>query len=236
MKQAQFAATLSLALVGSASLLNTTAIAAPNWSGAYFGAFIGIGSPSSDWSGYDDDVSAEPQNVSVSLDDSGYLAGGFLGYNWQSGRWVYGGEIDVAGLDSTEQIYLDGAEGLDLTSDMDAIGSLRARIGYTCEDYLLFVSGGLAWINASHVWDDGTFYEPGNDWDGDPVTIEPDTGWVIGGGAEMATSDRVTLRVEFYYYDFGSTSGTVDQDNGEIDTFKVDQSATAFRFGLGYAL
>ena len=219
----------ALASVGTISLLNSTATAATNWGGYYIGGFTGFGNSDSDWSGVDDSETSPTVNVSAGLEDDGLVVGGFAGYNFVSTVWVYGVEVDAAHFQTYKHVYLDGSEGLDLTSTTDAIGTVRARLGYAMGDHLIFVSAGWAWVDASHTWNDGG---EGLE-NGDPVTVDTNSGWVVGGGVELATIEQVSIRAEGYYYDFGSESG-IATAYGEIDTFSVDHTASVFRLGVGY--
>src|SRR5258705_10420379 len=63
-----------------------------NWTGFYAGVNAGYGFGSSTWSA-----------PGASIKPKGFLAGGTLGYNWQSGALVYGaaGHFDWSNLKAT---------------------------------------------------------------------------------------------------------------------------------------
>src|SRR5689334_7800378 len=60
-------------------------VAAFDWTGFYIGANIGYGSARAD---------ASTDGLSGDEHLNGVLGGGQIGYNWQTGNWVFGLEVD----------------------------------------------------------------------------------------------------------------------------------------------
>lgn len=230
---------LTLALtLGAASTLSVPAFAADiveeqpyDWSGVYAGVFAGVGFTSSDWDGLDDDIAVEPVAIDESLDETTFLLGGLAGINFQHDRWVFGLEADIAWFDSKEHERLDGAEGLDITSEIDLLGSLRARAGYAADRTLFYVTGGLAFADAEHAWDDDGTIEAT---DLAPESLDLDFGWVVGAGIEHAWTDNWLVRLEGFYFDLGSEDGEAVAEQIEVDTFEVDQEIWVGRIGISY--
>lgn len=218
---------------GSTLCLSVPAMAAEiieepyDWSGVYGGIFAGVGFPSSDWEGTDDDVSFEPVSIDESLNDTAVLLGALAGINVQQDRWVFGLEADIAWFDSKEHENLDGAEGLDITSEIDLLGSLRARAGYAADRTLFYVTGGLAFADTRHTWDDGG----GSDLPKESIDL--DFGWVAGLGVEHAWTDNWLVRLEGLYFDLGSKDGEASNQE-ETDTFEVDQEIFVGRIAISY--
>ena len=230
---------LAIALTfGSALSLGVPAMAADiveeayDWSGVYGGIFAGVGYTSSDWDGVDDDVAAAPVSIDESLNDTQFLLGALAGINFQHDSWVFGLEADIAWFDSKEHENLDGAEGLDITSEIDLLGSVRARAGYAADRTLFYVTGGLAFADAEHTWDDHSS-QPGSVFDLPSKSVDLDFGWVVGAGIEYAWTDNWLVRLEGLYFDLGSEDGKVAFDD-EVDTFDVDQEIWVGRIGLSY--
>ncbi len=228
--------------LGSALTLGMPAFAADvveeqpyDWSGVYAGVFAGVGSTSSDWNGFDDDVVALDQDVDESLDDTVFLLGGLVGVNFQHDRWVLGLEADLAWFDSDEHEHLDGAEGLDITSEINLLGSVRARAGFAADRTLFYITGGLAFSDAEHTWDDGGA-APGDPWNGSPKKVDLDFGWVAGAGVEHAWTDNILVRLEGLYFDLGSEDREVTFGAGpfETDKFDVDQEIWVGRIAISY--
>src|SRR5882757_1017692 len=91
-----------------------------------------------------------PQSVNV--DYSGFLGGVQVGYNWQSGSWVFGleGDVDWASAKgSTTVVNLTGPFNPPITSfyhrELQWLSTLRGRVGITATPtFLLYATGGLA--------------------------------------------------------------------------------------------
>jgi outer membrane immunogenic protein len=232
--------TIALTL-GSALCLSLPAFAADvieeqpyDWSGVYAGVFAGVGHTSSDWEGIDGDADEDPVAIDESLNDTVFLLGALAGINFQHDRLVFGLEADITWFDSDEHELLDGAEGVDITSEIDLLGSLRARFGYAADRTLFYVTGGLAFADAEHTWDDRSIGLPGNEFlDQQPKTVDLDFGWVVGAGIEHAWTDNWLVRLEGFYYDLGSEDAVVSTES-ETDTFEVDQEIWLARIGISY--
>jgi outer membrane immunogenic protein len=225
---------------GTALSLSAPALAADiieeqlyDWSGVYAGVFAGIGHTSSDWDGRDGDIGGFFVPIDESLNETAFLLGGLVGFNFQHDRWVFGVEGDLAWFHSKEGENLDGAEGLDITSEIDLLGSVRARVGYAADRTLFYITGGLAFADAEHTWDDGSS-NPGSDLDLPEKSVDLDFGWVIGGGIEHAWTDNWLVRLEGLYFDLGSEDGEVSFADVEVDTFEVDQEIFVGRIGISY--
>jgi outer membrane immunogenic protein len=233
---------LAIALTfGSALSLSMPALAADiveeayDWSGVYGGVFAGVGFTSSDWDGFDDDATLAFQTeIHETLNDTAFVLGALAGINFQHDSWVFGVEADIAWFDSDEHENLDGAEGLDITSEIDLLGSVRARLGYAADRTLFYVTGGLAFADAEHTWDDGSFV-PGGVLDSSPEKVDLDFGWVIGAGIEHAWTDNWLVRIEGLYFDLGSEDGEASNP-AETDSFEVDQEIFVARIGISYKL
>jgi outer membrane immunogenic protein len=87
-----------------------------NWTGFYIGINGGYGFGSSDWSG-----------PAIGTSPKGPVVGGTLGYNLQTGVWVWGVEGDIDWSD----IKGDAACGIDsCQTKNDWLATVRGRIGY----------------------------------------------------------------------------------------------------------
>jgi outer membrane immunogenic protein len=80
-------------------------------------------------------------------DATGGVAGGQIGYRWQSGGWVYGLEAqgDWADLKGSAQSQALSSPALTrIGSRMDAFGLFTGQIGYAWNNALVYVKGGAA--------------------------------------------------------------------------------------------
>jgi outer membrane immunogenic protein len=122
-----------------------------DWSGFYVGLNAGGGSSHKCW----DNVNALGIAIVPSVhegchDATGGLAGGQIGFRWQSGGWVFGVEAqgDWAALKGSN-VSIPGAALLVtplLTNQtkIDAIGLFTGQVGYAWDSVLFYVKGGAA--------------------------------------------------------------------------------------------
>ena len=137
------------------------------WTGGYIGLQGGYG-----WTEPDADVDA------FGLDDvSSGMFGGYAGYNWQYGAWVFGAEGDINGVWNDKSFTFAGPPPVTVDIGTDWLASLRARTGYAFDNTLFFVTGGVAWTKAS-----ADVTTLGVTFDSDETL----TGWTLGGGLEYA--------------------------------------------------
>jgi len=104
-----------------------------DWSGWYIGANGGWGSSRNSWNS----VSPFLIGPEGSHDATGGVAGGQIGYRWQTGTWVFGLEAqgDWADLKGSNASLL--FPGFINTSKIDAFGLFTGQIGYANNNVLL---------------------------------------------------------------------------------------------------
>jgi outer membrane immunogenic protein len=113
-----------------------------DWSGFYIGANGGWGSSHKCWD------FTTPAGVLVAPEGchnaTGGVAGGQIGYRWQSAAWVFGieGQGDWANLRGSNQSLF--AAAFTNQSKIDAFGLFTGQVGYAFNTVLLYVKGGAA--------------------------------------------------------------------------------------------
>ncbi len=116
--------------------------AAYDWSGFYVGANGGWGSSHKCW----DQVFTGIGTFSEGCHDAtGGVAGGQIGYRWQSGTWVFGLEAqgDWADLKGRNDSTL--FPGIFTNqSKVNAFGLFTGQVGYAFNNVLFYVKGGAA--------------------------------------------------------------------------------------------
>jgi outer membrane immunogenic protein len=237
---------LLAAIIVSAGLVPSFASADSgkiDWSGFYIGGFAGSGKSDSEWKGVGSGTEynansinfADPAydlgNFTNNLNGTSSVFGLYAGYNLQNNHLVYGLEADYGRLNKTKSAQLDGSEGyVTLESKTKALGSLRARIGYTSDKFLVFGTAGIAFNDSDHKWVDQHLYGEAINSDTLSRSSSLNTGWVAGAGIEYAVTDKVILKGEGLYYDFGSSSS----QNQQGANFTVNQDVKVLRAGLAY--
>jgi outer membrane immunogenic protein len=193
-----------------------------NWSGFYIGGNVGYS-----WGRErTDGALTGTQNVSVfrtagptlissvttaialpligRADMNGIIGGGQIGYNWQSGKWLFGLEADFQGSDEHATADVCTVAGCPLGSSiftanykLDWFGTARGRVGFLATDrVLLYATGGLAYghftANAPLV----------------PLSWgSTRAGWTVGAGAEAAIDRNWSVKLEYLYMDLGNIGG-----------------------------
>jgi len=181
---------------------------------------------------------------SADVTAGGFIAGVQAGYNWQwSENVLLGIEGDIQGssidgrvslsiTDETGEFLPPGESAdFDLGTRLDWLATLRPRIGWVNDRFVVYATGGLAWGQTTSSIN-GTIV-------GQTVIDESITndrfGWTIGAGIEYALTDNITFKTEYLYTDLGSEQ-IVDADFGDGFNFSAD-SDVAFhvvRAGLNF--
>ena len=158
--------------------------AAPfSWTGFYVGLNVGYGFGQSKWSGSAGNFEVTPK---------GWLAGGALGYNLQTGAWVWGieGDIDYMNLKGTA----NAAFCPSCTFKDTWLGTIRGRIGYSYDRWLPYLTAGGAFGNINMDFGAGA------------SATKTQAGWTAGAGVEYAFAGPWSAKLEYLYVDLGSAT------------------------------
>jgi outer membrane immunogenic protein len=224
MKRISFAATTAIATVLVAGL-HAPAMAADigartytkaavlnpvgSWSGFYAGLNAGYAwinsDPSVTYIG-DPTTNAFPAAL-PSVRGSGFTGGAQAGYNWQHGRWVLGGEVDISWLGASSGGFVQpfwvtdpNINNLTLSSRYDWLSTARLRAGLLATpDLLVYATGGLA---ITEVNDSATYSYP--TFPSTSIWNERRTlyGAAIGGGLEYAFAPNWSAKAEYLHAEF----------------------------------
>ena len=181
-----------------------------NWTGFYLGINGGGGFGHSTFS-----------NVfgSTGTNVSGGLVGGTLGYNYQTGPWVFGieGDGDWSGIKGSTSSGICAGVSCDVRNDW--LATLRGRVGYAYGNFLPYITGGAAFgdINTNITGFNGSTTDK--------------AGWTVGGGIEAALAGPWTAKIEYLYVDLGSANCSAADCGISTDT---DFHTNIVRVGLNY--
>jgi outer membrane immunogenic protein len=149
-----------------------------DWTGFYAGVFAGIGAVQ-----FTDDAGTPFAS------GTGPFGGAAAGYQHQLDSVVFGVDADIAltGINDsyTAGIVVDGGH-----VSLDALGSLRGRIGFAVGDIQIYGTGGLGY---GHVTDT-VLATTDNHWL---------VGWTAGLGAAMAVTDDVSVDLQYLHGQLG---------------------------------
>jgi len=134
------------------------------------------------------------ENTSDGPGIKGGFGGGTVGYNWQFNNIVAGIEADGAFADVSSSIT---ALGITATAKVDALATVRGRIGVAFDQVLLYGTGGLALADTKVSVS------------GSGITLsdtKTQTGWAAGAGVEWMFLPRWSLKAEYLYRRFDSVT------------------------------
>jgi outer membrane immunogenic protein len=196
-------------------------VAAYNWSGFYVGANGGGAWSRKCWD-------ANPFTIDIQIippftvagpegchDANGATAGGQIGYRWQSAAWVFGVEAqgnwaDLSGSNISQLPVFAGAVAN--RSRIDAIGLFTGQVGYSWNNFLLYVKGGAAVVRdkydsflaiAQQPFPAGTIVASGS---------ETRWGGVVGIGGEYALSPNWSIALEYDHLFMGTRDVRITYD------------------------
>jgi outer membrane immunogenic protein len=194
-----------------------------NWSGFYIGGNLG-----GKWADHGGDISLDQFAAFTPLglvgfgnggnDSNGsFVGGGQIGFNWQAGgdrighRWVYGveGDFQATSLERTfvccgplVPTLFPGAfvAGDTISVKNDWQASIRGRLGYTWDRFMVYGTAGFAFANfeATVALVPVPGVAPG-------IFVSASdtlTGWTAGGGIEFGLWDNWSLGVEYRFSSF----------------------------------
>jgi outer membrane immunogenic protein len=184
------------------------------WSGPYIGILGAY-----DWGATSTDdfvLRTGELNNHHSEDRNGYAIGGEIGYNWlatpqiligieadASGGRITGTRNDTGDTETTSAVSHDGP-----------IGTVRGRIGYVLGSWLVFGTGGYAFVDDTV---DRTIIDSTKNKKLDGETATPDgfvSGWTAGGGIETEITSGLTFKVEYLHMGFDYDREFVYPDAG----------------------
>jgi len=218
----------ALAAIGALGLANTASaadlpmkaplmpVAVPyNWTGIYIGATFG--GVWGDWS-YTNPAAAFN---SATNRVSGVLGGPTLGFNWQTGAWVFGVEGDWS-WSNAKATDLSGCIAPGCETDYRWFATVRGRVEYAFDHFLLYVTGGGAFAR-----NEQTFLPTGAD--NGRANIG---GWTFGGGVEWAFWQNWSVKAEYLHMDFGDQ--TIFNPAIALNIVHHDKNLNIARVGLNY--
>jgi outer membrane immunogenic protein len=208
---------------------------AVDWTGVYAGIDGGYGW--ADSSGVLTDASANPLDP-YDLGTRGPFAGTFVGGNYQFNHFVIGAEADLQWGNLTANSQADSSFAtpagtfpggpFTISTTIKEFGSVRARIGFAVNRFLVYGTGGWAWGDPT----------TGYALLGSPPFITNGgsaSGWTAGAGLDYAFTKNVFGRIEYRYTDLGTTSflnlPTNSGESGNKVTISDVRAGLAYKFG-----
>jgi outer membrane immunogenic protein len=202
------------------------------WSGLYLGVNAGYG-----WAHGTD--TATVTNIFGTFvgtgagDLNGAIAGGQIGWNYQTGSIVLGVEIDAqwSGQKNTTTTGCGFGCALNETVEIDAFGTARGRFGFALDRFLLYSTAGLAWTSAKDSVTASGFGTTLN-----LVSIQATKiGWTAGAGVEADIVGGLSAKIEYLYIGTSGISGSAPVALlGGTANVTADIHNSIVRAGLNY--
>lgn len=194
------------------------AVPAPSrWNGFYIGGHFGYGGGS-----LGKNVNAIPNQAVIGPPTVTGLVGGLqAGYNIQlPNNWVVGVEADATFPSPSD---VPRTKPTFFNTTLNAMGTLRGRLGYAFGPFLPYVTGGLSYGRSQL-----DILTPGGDLISDNHLWH--VGWTAGAGIEMALNGPWSARLEYNYTDLGARTYRV----GGVAFPSVRPQVQTVKFGLNY--
>lgn len=177
-----------------------------DWTGPYVGGQLGWG-----WGTF---TTRSTPTGKFENNASGVLGGLYTGYNFMLTPNILTGiegTFDFTNLEDSSTVG-----GVNVKTGSDWNSTIRGRLGYAFDTFLIYGTGGLALadldVNANGAKDSTTAF-----------------GWTLGAGVETALSKHVTMRLDYAYENFGKESFNLGGT-----TYKTDLDNNVVRAGVAY--
>lgn len=209
-------------------------VSAYEWTGFYVGLNGGFA-----FGNGDQDITVDSLGFldtdGAAISTRGAFLGGTAGFNYQMDELVFGVEGDLNWADISGYTNPDGDPGNDgYQTSVDWTGTLRGRLGYAVDSFLLYGTAGVAvaGIGIENGDVDANVFDPGT---GTASTNLTGVGYVVGAGVEVAVVDNVSVKAEYNYYDFGTMAFTAPDSLGGTEEGTVTTNFHAVKLGVNYA-
>jgi outer membrane immunogenic protein len=175
------------------------------WTGFYVGLNGGGAFGSSTW------------DTAGSINTSGGVVGGTVGYNYQISHFVVGAEADIDWASISGTTTTAACPAGCKTSD-SWLSTIRGRVGYAADRFLPYFTGGAALGNINATT-------------GPLTTSASNAGWTFGAGLEFAFTPSWSAKAEYLYVNLGKFN--CGFNCGALND-NVSFSANIVRGGINY--
>lgn len=143
----------------------------------------------------------------------GFIGGGQVGYNWQTGPVVFGLEVDEQYRSSLS----NNNGGFGGNNNVGSfLGTVRGRLGYAVvPTFMLYATGGLAYGHTDNTANNFFLFN-------NTTNRRFGVGYTVGGGAEYMFAPNWSVKAEYLFTDLGR--------NNNNNAFFFNNNSTRFQF------
>lgn len=221
-------------------------VVAVNWTGPYAGVHVGGGFGVDDWNSATGVLGLSGPQFPGSDDVNGMLAGGQLGYDYQTGSWVFGVQADASWIDfdgNAKCAVFIGVPPAPIpapvvppptsatcNNKIDGFGTITGRVGQAVGRFLLYSDGGAAWAHDNSAVT--SFREGPFDYTGQQTRW----GWTVGGGIAYALTPNWSIFGEYDYLSFGTKGETMSDPIFGQSVVGIGERLEVLKAGVNYKL
>jgi outer membrane immunogenic protein len=198
-----------------------------SWTGFYIGAHVGAG-----WSTVESDITGFGGGLGggtfplSSHNNNGFLAGGQVGADYQTGWAVLG--VEASGSWTNIKGHAPCLVALTCATEHNWLITAAGRFGVAWDHTLVYVKGGAAWADPKYS---ATF--PGAAFT--TTAQETRVGALFGAGIEQAIAGGWSARIEYNYIDFGTRNLNFPIAGAPVAvTSDITEKMHTIKFGLNY--
>ena len=165
-----------------------------DWTGLYVGGHVGYSR------GNADVALTDPVPDAFTRSFGSLTAGAQAGYNvLLPSRLLLGVEADMAFMNmlaADDVAWFHTVPTTDIAERIDYMGTLRGRVGYAFQHWMVYATAGLAVAHSRFLQTPGAV-------DDQDKLVHLHWGWAAGIGGEVPIAPRWTLKLEYLYANFG---------------------------------
>ncbi|KHJ53889.1 hypothetical protein LA66_14990 [Aureimonas altamirensis] len=162
--------------------------------------------------------------------DAGFIGGVHVGYDHQIDNFIIGAVADINYIDADAfSVFplagassgVPGTFAFGAASEIDFVGTVRAKAGFTFDRFAVYATGGLAYASLDDSFTGpGTFtataatptgggFVNGTTYAVSYAEDNDDVGFAVGAGVEYLVTQNFSLGVEYLYHDLGEQTSVV---------------------------
>ena len=222
-----------------------------NWTGCYVGINGGGAASGSDFTSRVDPGThlVDPGDLVIaaatgtgSANDAGFIGGGQVGCNLQSGAFVVGVEGDWDYFRSNPTFtspngVLGTGDAVTVTQSLrtSSLATIRPRLGVVSDRNFIYATGGAAFARVNYTQ---AYADTLNTASGAAASSTTLVGWTVGAGWEWAWTDHLTVKTEYLFAKFPTAKalgGILDTAGGaNVLHGSSDLTIQTARLGLNY--